>query len=402
MEQLEAEKQLLKYIEIDKDNTSFGRFELGKTYRWTDRDKDAEEQFLICIDIEKDKLRYGRFELGRLYEKIGRYQEAEEQFIIASRVEGDDDLLYFELGKTKSALGKLDEAEDYLKRCIELNGISTAKAMCELAYIYKKQNKEKEALQMYKQAAQLEEQNDNGFQCRLELGRYYIRTGQYKEAEETLQDSVNKADESNTYLKTALGKVYLEMEKYDEAEELFQNCLEIDPENPYARMQLGYLYAIQGKDEESKEMYKFILSSMEYTDDENTNDHIMKHMSDNKTKKTHGVFTIDPIQLRYAMDLDSVERQIVYMADIYCFRYDNCGYEGGYEGDGHILNYVTVVTLPHCKERIITMFPSDEVKLKVRTKLEEKKIELINEKQEAQILDSQINSYEKNQNIQAR
>lgn len=49
-----------------------------------------------------------------------------------------------------------------------------------------------------------------------------------------------------------------------------------------------------------------------------------------------------------------------YMCDIYCTYVQNCGYEGGRDGDGHVLNYVTIVTLPN-SNRLITMFPSDEI-----------------------------------------
>ena len=48
------------------------------------------------------------------------------------------------------------------------------------------------------------------------------------------------------------------------------------------------------------------------------------------------------------------------MCDIYCIKVPGCGYEGGSDGDGHTLDYVTLITLPNT-EKLVTMFPSDEI-----------------------------------------
>ena len=60
-------------------------------------------------------------------------------------------------------------------------------------------------------------------------------------------------------------------------------------------------------------------------------------------------------------------KQIGYLCDIYCINVPGCGYEGGRKGDGHILDYVTFVTLPN-SNNIITMFPSDKVVLREKVK----------------------------------
>jgi len=48
------------------------------------------------------------------------------------------------------------------------------------------------------------------------------------------------------------------------------------------------------------------------------------------------------------------------MVDVYFIKVENCGYEGGLKGDGHQLDYLTVITLPQ-KIDIITVFPSDGI-----------------------------------------
>ena len=65
-------------------------------------------------------------------------------------------------------------------------------------------------------------------------------------------------------------------------------------------------------------------------------------------------------EIRSKIDFSQMQKQSIRMADIYCARVENCGYEGGMQGDGHQLDYITIVTLPF-KTDIVTMFPSDKM-----------------------------------------
>ena len=122
---------------------------------------------------------------------------------------------------------------------------------------------------------------------------------------------------------------------------------------------------MQGNNEKSQEMYSYILDNLDYDIDDNQSRirHILKHLKDDKTKDFHGVFLMDPIKLLDNMDFNNVKKQIGYMSDVYCFHIEKCGYEGGVKGDGHTLDYVTVITFPNDKSRLITMFPSDQIDL---------------------------------------
>ena len=132
---------------------------------------------------------------------------------------------------------------------------------------------------------------------------------------------------------------------------------------------MGRLYSIQGKDEEATNMYSYILENLDYdfTDELSRINHIRKHMFDDANKDIHGVFTINFMEILDKAIKYKGEKQIGYMCDIYCIHIPGCGYEGGRKGDGHILDYVTFITLPN-SSTVITMFPSDEVVLKSHLK----------------------------------
>lgn len=90
-------------------------------------------------------------------------------------------------------------------------------------------------------------------------------------------------------------------------------------------------------------------------------------MKNDLKKDIHGVFTMDCMKVMDMAIKNKRNKQIGYMCDIYCIPIPNCGYEGGRKGDGHILNYVTFITLPN-SNNIITIFPSDEVVLKEKNR----------------------------------
>ena len=96
-------------------------------------------------------------------------------------------------------------------------------------------------------------------------------------------------------------------------------------------------------------------------------------MVDDKIKPIHGVFTKDCLEIMDTLIKNKGDKHIGYMCDIYCVNVPECGYEGGKNGDGHILDYVTFITLPN-SNKLITMFPSDNIiKEKDKDKLETRK-----------------------------
>ena len=117
------------------------------------------------------------------------------------------------------------------------------------------------------------------------------------------------------------------------------------------------------------QMYEYIIKNIDDNayDKESRAKHFMKHMKDDKNKPLHGVLKMNPIDVLNSIDLSKLQKQVGYMCDIYCVKVEDCGYQGGSQGDGHTLDYITIITLPNDISKIITMFPSDEICLEERT-----------------------------------
>ena len=156
-----------------------------------------------------------------------------------------------------------------------------------------------------------------------ELAKLYVKKGNLQEAENMFKKRI-EINNKDIFARFELGKLYLKQGKEQEAEEVLKECLEIDPKDVYVRMELGKLYAIQGKDDLSKDMYDYILEQMEgeTLGKESREKHILKHMTDDKTKENHGIFIKNPIDL-----LEEIKKQmtkenkcIKHMADIYLIK----------------------------------------------------------------------------------
>ena len=313
----------------------------------------------------KDRYYRTAFTIGKCYSRIRNNRVAEKYYNETIQLDSKNVYARLELGKLYVKRGKEKEAEKLYKECMELDP-KNVHARLELGKIYAKQGKEKEAEKLFKEYMELDSKNVH---ARLELGKLYAKQGKEKEAEKLFKEYM-ELDSKNVYARLELGKLYAKQGKEKEAEKLYKECMEIDHKDVHARLELGKLYAEQGKDKESAKMYDYIIQNLGYDiqDEQARINHIMKHMKDDKNKKIHGVLNMNAKDVLDKLDFNKVEKQIVYMADIYCFHIENCGYEGGSEGDGHKLNYLTVITLPNDRSKLITMFPSDEVTIKEKDK----------------------------------
>lgn len=197
-----------------------------------------------------------------------------------------------------------------------------------------------------------------------QMGKIRLKFKDKKGAEEYFKECIEYFPD-NCYPRLELGKLYRSYGKEKKAEEEFKKYIEIDKDKtPHARLELGKLYSIQGKEKEAESMYNYIIDNLKYdiTDIKSRINHIQKHMKNDTTQDIHGVFTMDALEILDTAIKNKGEKQIGYMCDIYCINVPNCGYEGGKNGDGHILDYVTFITLPN-SNNILTMFPSDEIVL---------------------------------------
>jgi hypothetical protein len=87
--------------------------------------------------------------------------------------------------------------------------------------------------------------------------------------------------------------------------------------------------------------------------------HVMKHGNNNLHKKRHGVFKGDPIKItniawNKRANITPITKDGL---DFYIIPYPHAGFEGGFAGQGNILNNVTIIT-ESGTNKIITSFPS--------------------------------------------
>ena len=88
--------------------------------------------------------------------------------------------------------------------------------------------------------------------------------------------------------------------------------------------------------------------------------HISKHFWDDKIKDDHTVFLVEPIHVYNILKDLGQFSYVSYPAGIRKYRipFQRVGYKGGRNGNMHVLNYLTVITVLN-EEYIITAYPSD-------------------------------------------
>ena len=278
------------------------------------------------MDYKKDK-----FDIAMNLVRQGKSREAERIFLEILTTNRKNKYALFQMGKICLKKGDKKGAIAYFKECIE----------------YYPRN------------------------CypRLELGKLYSKQGKDKKAEQQFEKYIEIDQDKTPHARLELGKLYSKQGRDKEAEQQFEKYIEIDQDkSPHARLELGRLYSKQGRDTQAQEMYSYIISNLDYdiTDKKSRIRHLQKHMSNDLNKELHGVFTMDCMEVLDIAIKNKGKKQIGYMCDIYCINIPGCGYQGGKKGDGHVLDYVTFITLPNSND-IITLFPSDKIELKEKT-----------------------------------
>ena len=300
-------------------------FEYAKVLIKNHKDDEASNVLRLIIKLNSNS-QYAHLELGKLYAKKDCFEAAEKEFRKCIEIDNDKTPhARLELGKLYSKKDCFEAAEKELRKCIEIDGDKSPHGYLELAMLYSKLNDLDAAFIALFKSMEISKDNPHPY---VELGKLYVRTG-----------------------------------NLDKAEELFKKSTELCGNKmfcPY--FELGKLYSSQGRIEEAKLAYNKIYDMVykKYQDAEAQLLHIKKHNKDNLYKSKHSVFNVDimdVINYFYENDFESVPGS---GCDIYNIYYKNAGYEGGYDGDGHIQDYVTILTTPGNKEEIITMYPSDK------------------------------------------
>ena len=147
----EAEKKLLKIIEIDPYNVS--AYEgLGDIYKKLKQFDQAKEIFEHILKIDKDNCK-AYIGLGNIYFQLGDYVLSRENYLKAYRIKRHNPLVLFDLAEACKSLEYNEEALSYLKEAvnIEPNNPKYLDSLIELSIVLKDKNLAKNSLLKLKQ-----------------------------------------------------------------------------------------------------------------------------------------------------------------------------------------------------------------------------------------------------------
>lgn len=319
-----AEKILMETIE-----TANAKFLMGKICVRTGRTEEAIEWFEDAKTIRKDWVA-PRMELAKLYYEKGNWDAAKQGFDVCLKREPKNPLIKTAVAHYYASMGEKEEAKKLLAKALNIDGSS--KVLKEALFVYDK-------MEEYKNMYDICEKLSEG---------YEVRPNEYRVIE-------------------CMAKTYFNLGKYDKVLNVFQSKKDDRVTRTLFGLFRQKIYCELNKDKELSKIYQEILENMEAVyGEEGRIVHIQKHTKNDTTRKIHGVFTMDLNEVLDKVKNAKKIKQEGNGCDIYCIKMDGCGYEGGSEGDGHILNYVTLITFPDT-EKPITLFPSDKVVIKEKT-----------------------------------
>ncbi len=159
--------------------------------------------------------------LGLIAHKCSNYLDAETRYrasIKESAAEGG----YAGLGALYAAMGRLDEAETYLKKACELDR-TDAQPHLALGRLYLQRKQQANAMQQFREAVAIAPRDEATIAA---LALALLDDGQLAEAASELNRAIHSRDKSGCWrLHLALGRVYLEMGDKQQDPELYQDAL---------------------------------------------------------------------------------------------------------------------------------------------------------------------------------
>ena len=194
------------------------------------------------------------------------------------------------------------------------------------------------------------------------LAKIHLKEDKLEEAEECFKKAIKADNKNGNIARVELGKLCIKQGKLDEAEKVLKEAIRKNENEVHARFELIKVCIAKKQDKEYKEIYDYLTKNMlvEAYDEERAHKEIQSHWEDDLTKNKFGVFTVSYDKIKEAMATSTLNRKRIYMYDLYCFKLENCGYQGGKKGDNHQFDYVTIMTAPFTSD-IVRMFPSDNM-----------------------------------------
>ncbi len=176
---------------------------------------------------------------------------------------------YVKLAKFYQSQGRLQQAEEYFKKALELNPGNNFNHVA-LGMFYQSQARLPQAEECFKKALGLNPGNDVAYAG---LGILYQFQGYSEQAEAYFKKALEFNPRSDLVY-AGLGKLYLVRNGLQQAEKCLRKALESDPRNEEAYVELGNIYQSQGRLQQAEEYFKKALelnpeNDLTYTGHEN-------------------------------------------------------------------------------------------------------------------------------------
>jgi protein O-GlcNAc transferase len=196
--------------------------------------------------------------LGEAYQDLKEYEKAKASYEAAIRLKPDFSEALYGLSKTYVQLGDRDKGSEYLEKFSALKKASdeegrrwrasfsplsvakksVAQTHTDVGRVYMKQNRAREAEELWIKAATLDASNTLS---RLQLAVLYQQTRREREALQRYEEIV-KIDPSDGLVHLNLGRVSLKLKENDRAERAFKEVIRMQPKRFEGHVALAELY----------------------------------------------------------------------------------------------------------------------------------------------------------------
>lgn len=256
-----SEKRL---IDIDDDklyNEFLNKSDLEKKLDILHKENKNQEIIDIINSLPKEELTYNILgKLARAYNNNDEYDKGME-ILLSVKDEGEKDSLWnFRIGYSCYYSGRLEEAQKYFERSLEINP-EEPDADVLLRFIYsdlgtKKidEGKPEEALEYYKKSRELARDTDGIIFSESDLAWAYDHLGKYEKAYEYLKNIISLGRD-DIWLHSEVGFCLGGLGKYEEAAEEFKKAIEMGRDDSWIFARLGQAYRELEKYDEALETY---------------------------------------------------------------------------------------------------------------------------------------------------
>ena len=210
---------------------------------------EATKYYQFCINngFEDHKV-FSNY--GAILKSIGKLQEAEFYLRKAIKLNPNYENAHSNLSITLRDLGELEEAEFYVRKAIELKP-DFPDAYSNLGVILKTLGKLEEAENSYRKAIELKPNFENALS---NLGNILRELGKLEEAEFYLRKAIELKPNFENALSN-LGNILRELGKLEEAEFYTRKAIQLNPNESINHFNLGNILRELGKLEEAENSY---------------------------------------------------------------------------------------------------------------------------------------------------